>query len=259
MLHRCKIKGSGVIAPDESQSLIGATVTPYESMIPRGLCQCGCGGKTTPSKKTYARIGLKKGDPNWFLPWHANRMPKSNTYPRTIPEKVDAAPFKIDGEYCRALPLSNGGISIVSASDYEWLMQWKWFACRDNAGLFYVSRTGLKGEGLSDKMVKLHRQILGLKHGDSRVGDHIDPWNTLDNRRGNLRIATISQNARNCRRYPANQSGFRGVYLIPRTGRYRVRICIDGRRVSFGSYSTAEEANAVYVVALASYLGPTEN
>jgi hypothetical protein len=188
-------------------------VTPYNPTIPRGLCQCGCGGRTTPSKKTYARLGLVQGDPNWFLPWHIVRFPKDK-YTRRLPEMEEAKPFKVGGEYCRFIRLSNGGICIVSASDYEWLMQWNWHWRCDTSGSIYVHRTGLKAEGLMDKSVAMHRFILGLKHGDPRVGDHVNR-NTMDNRRGNIRIATLSENARNAD-YALGKTGLRGVYYEPK-------------------------------------------
>lgn len=215
------------------------------SDIPVGLCQCGCGQPTLLSPKTYSKRGVRKGDHLSYVHGHQQRKEKLS-YTRNLPPVEDAVPFKVENEYCRALPLRNGGICIVSACDYEWLMQWNWHWRRDSSGAIYVFRTGLKSEGLKDKSVAMHRQILDLKHGDSRVGDHINPWNTLDNRRGNLRAVTISQNARNCRTSTPNRSGFKGVHFDPRKNRFRVRLCIDGRKISFGYCRTAEEANAIY-------------
>lgn len=41
--------------------------------IPAGLCQCGCGGKTTPAPITSRARGLKKGEPARYMMGHANR------------------------------------------------------------------------------------------------------------------------------------------------------------------------------------------
>jgi hypothetical protein len=46
------------------------------------------------------------------------------------------------------------------------------------------------------KKVYLHRAILGLEAGDVRQCDHINR-DTLDNRRANLRMATVLENAHN--------------------------------------------------------------
>lgn len=72
---------------------------------------------------------------------------------------------------------------------------------------------------------------------DHRNGD------TLDNRRENLRPASRSENALNCR--PRKDgTGHRGV--SPDRGRFRVRITVNGNRVSIGTFKTLEEASKAY-------------
>jgi hypothetical protein len=39
--------------------------------IPKGFCQCGCGGKTNIAKWTNKKRGLIKGEPNKFINRHA--------------------------------------------------------------------------------------------------------------------------------------------------------------------------------------------
>jgi hypothetical protein len=39
-----------------------------------GFCQCGCGGRTTPSRQSIARDGIKKGEPRKFLRGHNVRL-----------------------------------------------------------------------------------------------------------------------------------------------------------------------------------------
>lgn len=221
-------------------------MTSSRKTVPFGLCHCGCGEKTAVSKKTYSRLGVRKGQPNLYVLWHQGRAPKRGHF-RKLKEKVDAAPFKLRGEYCRVIPLNDGLFCIVSEPDYEWLMKWNWYASRDNSGMLYVNRTGLTSEGLGDKRVRMQRQVLGLERGDPRVGDHIDPWDTLDNSRSNLRIASLAQNARNCKvEYALPSSGARGVSFDRRKNRFRVRVCANGTKYSFGTYVTAEEASMVY-------------
>ena len=92
------MKVSGGCTPDESQSLEGATVTPPETIIPYGYCHCGCGEKTKISKENHPSRGVFKGEPRTFLPGH-----NANTRQVVIEE---AKPFKIDGVYCRLIPLT---------------------------------------------------------------------------------------------------------------------------------------------------------
>lgn len=92
----------------------------------------------------------------------------------------------------------------------------------------------------------MHREILGLQYGDPRKGDHIDSGNTLLNIESNLRIVNSSQNAQNKRMDRNASSGFKGVYLDKRTGKYLVRIMLDHKSKHLGYTKTAEEGHALY-------------
>jgi hypothetical protein len=76
--------------------------------------------------------------------------------------------------------------------------------------------------------------------------DHIDrdPGN---NRWGNLREATLSQNQANSVR--RNRLGFKGVSHDPRWGkpRYYASIISGGRDLHIGAFDTPEEAHAAYL------------
>lgn len=124
-----------------------------------------------------------------------------------------AVPFKIDGVYCRLIPLSRGLYAIVWESDYEWLMQWKWHAYFDKKGrCWYAARNTLARHGKRHS-VSMTREIMGLGIGDQREVDHKNTGDTLDNRRSNLRICEHRQNSRNRRRNSKNSSGIKGVYI----------------------------------------------
>ena len=87
--------------------------------IPFGECHCGCGGKTNIAVSTDREAGRFIGLPFKFIRGHSSII-------RPIID--DAVPFKIEGVYCRLIPLTQGQYAIVWESDYRWLMQWKWFA-----------------------------------------------------------------------------------------------------------------------------------
>lgn len=79
--------------------------------------------------------------------------------------------------------------------------------------------------------------------------DHIN-GNKSDNRIENLRIASHSQNCQNKRKaLPSSKSGLIGAMFDNTTGRYRSRIWVGKKRISLGSFKTAEEAHAAYIEA----------
>lgn len=71
--------------------------------------------------------------------------------------------------------------------------------------------------------------------------DHLDRDRT-NNRWGNLRLATDSLNNANTPARRNNASGFKGVSLVKRSGRYAARI----KRQHIGYFSTPEAAAMAY-------------
>lgn len=84
--------------------------------------------------------------------------------------------------------------------------------------------------------------------------DHIDN-NPKNNRIENLRPCTSAQNQFNSRRKCNNQSGFKGVvfhaHCVNRP--WQAKLGLAGKTISFGYYSTPEEASAAYVRGVAKY------
>lgn len=76
--------------------------------------------------------------------------------------------------------------------------------------------------------------------------DHKDR-DGLNNRWVNLRIATLSQNAANAKRYSTNSSGFKGVTYHRGVGRWQAQIKKDGKNFYLGLHDTPETAHAAYV------------
>lgn len=104
--------------------------------------------------------------------------------------------------------------TLVAKEDYEILSKVPWTS---SAKLDYATCTMTEinklrfGISVNEKSLKLHRFLLGLGVGDPSVGDHINR-NTLDNRRCNLRVATLPNNAANSRKWePETTSIFKGV------------------------------------------------
>jgi hypothetical protein len=88
----------------------------------------------------------------------------------------------------------------------------------------------------------LHRAVMGLEPGDPRRIDHIN-GNTLDNRRSNLRIATVAQNAQN-QGSRGGSSEHRGVTWDRSRGKWMATAMLDGRRRTIGRFDSEDEAAA---------------
>ena len=73
--------------------------------------------------------------------------------------------------------------------------------------------------------------------------DHFD-GDKVNNRFGNLRLVSRKQNLENQKLHRDNGTGYRGVTLDKRTGRYVARIIHYGRGFHIGVYDTALEAAA---------------
>ena len=141
------------------------------------------------------------------------------------------------------IPLTQGQVAIVDDIDYEYLMQWKWFAHRDY-GRPHEKYRPARNVRVDNKRTtrRMYHEIadrMGLKY---KIIDHIDQ-NPLNNRRSNLRSATNSQNLSNRGRQRNNTSGFRGVDFVRARGEYRARVKVNGKEFCLGHFDTAIEAS----------------
>ena len=203
--------------------------------IPFGLCHCGCGARTAISKQNCLRYGWIMGMPKFYVFGHRRIRPKIE----------DAVPFKIDGDLCRVIPLTQGLVAIVDVFEYERLMQWKWHAFHPVDRYTYYAQRQEKC-----RMIRMHSVILPLT--DGRTPDHKN-GNGLDNRHSNLRPGTRGEQILNGRMRRNNTSGHRHVSNFK--GRWVVTMRVDGNPKWFGSYISYEEACQVADEMSAKYHG----
>jgi HNH endonuclease/AP2 domain len=84
--------------------------------------------------------------------------------------------------------------------------------------------------------------------------DHRD-GDVTNNRWKNLRLATRSQNNANRRRPRNNTSGYKGVHLFRRLGKWGAHIGKNGQTIHLGTFETPQAAHAAYVKAARKLFG----
>lgn len=147
-------------------------------------------------------------------------------------------PIEIRGEL-GIVPLTKGYEALIDASDADDVGRYNWSAGTFQNGAIYALRHDRSRGG----NVLLHREIMGPL--SNMVVDHID-GNTLDNRRSNLRCAEWWQNIVNQKKSSRNTSGYRGVSLHQKSGRWCAQIKRGDRRVHLGYFDEKDDAARAY-------------
>ena len=201
------------------------------------------------------RILLRRGTRRLQLDW--SRRPPYKTRL--------AVPFQLDGrgkamsqpEDFKVIPLTKGAVALVSPEDWSRLVVFSWQAQYVGRALYAV-RSSKSGD--KSKAVWMHREILGAKTGE-RVDHRTHPGGkVVDNRRGNLRLATPRQNQHNRRkgslRGRATSSAFKGVSWNARSRNWHAYINPPGRkRLNLGRFPTEALAARAYDLAAVEHFG----
>ncbi len=135
--------------------------------------------------------------------------------------------------------LTQGLVAIVDEEDYQRLSAFKWYAHRRNDGnAFYATRHSYKHGKQST--ILMHREVLCAEKG--QMVDHIDTYQTLDNRKANLRFVDLRQNQANRRKQRNNTSGFKNVYWRADRKRWVVFLSVDGNQKYIKSFKNFDDA-----------------
>ncbi len=135
----------------------------------------------------------------------------------------------------KEIQLTQGFVALVDDEDYDYLMQWKWYAKKQKYS-YYANRYE------NGKLIHMHRVILKIDN-PNLYGDHKD-HNGLNNQRKNLRIATKLQNNKNKTSHKNAASRFLGV--SSHNERWRARITINYKNKSLGVFKSESEAAMAY-------------
>lgn len=143
------------------------------------------------------------------------------------------------------IPLVNSDMTAqIDDADAPLVAGFAWWL-HSTGQLNYAYGVRLPRKFKGERVVKMHRHILGLQKGDSSV-DHID-GNGLNNSRTNLEPITAAQNLQKANFDPARNprkvhSKYRGVSFLGWYGKYLAYVNCEGKREYLGYFDTDVEA-----------------
>ena len=140
----------------------------------------------------------------------------------------------------KELILPSGHITLIDTEDWELIRQYRWAASVGEWGIYVIANNWHIG---GKDPLKMHRLILNAPA--NRQVDHKN-HDGLDNRRGNLRLATPSQNGGNTRIGKNNTSGYKGVSWHKTSHKWVAAITINYKKHSLGLWSDPWKAAQAY-------------
>ncbi len=135
----------------------------------------------------------------------------------------------------------DGLVALVSVGDEHLLVPYRWRVLQAPQALYAVATDPY---GPSGSTVYMHRVIVGASRPNDQV-DHIN-HNGLDNRRDNLRLVTVQQNAMNRVSRKGSSSQFKGVSWDSRERKWKAATNYQRRTRSLGYFTSEVEAANAY-------------
>lgn len=136
-------------------------------------------------------------------------------------------------------------VVLIDDEDYALIKDYKWHVMCDKGNFYARCNTFVNGKRKSPKM---HRVIMRVSHIERPHVDHKN-GNGLDNRKSNLRLATIAENSRNVGTNSRSVTGYKGVSLYTKNhmaGWYAVRLRKKNKTYFGGYFKDVIEAAKKY-------------
>lgn len=202
----------------------------------RWECQCNCENHT----KTFPTgSDLKSGKAQSCGCLRIENTQKSNKI-----NKKKFNQYDLSGEYGIGFASNTNNEFYFDLEDYDKIKNYCWFEHIDDKDYHSICSR----DPDSDKIIKLHH-VLGLF-----MPDHINR-NPLDNRKENLRQATVSENAMNRSKYKNNTSNVSGVCWRKDTLKWRSYIQVGNETYNLGSFVNKDNAIIARLSAEVKYFG----
>jgi hypothetical protein len=138
------------------------------------------------------------------------------------------------------VPLTQGAFALIDAADADAVLRYHWHL--HSSG--YAARPRRAEDGPGPGAIFMHRAI--LEAPDGTVVCRQPGSSRRDNRRGNLRLATLAQSRVGVALRRDNRSGYRGVTWCKRYGTWQAQIQVDGKRHFLGYFTDKEDAARAY-------------
>lgn len=145
-------------------------------------------------------------------------------------------------ENMREIELTLNMTAIVDDGDFDRLSKFTWYAKPGRQTSYAITNINKNG---SHKHIRMHRMIMGLEDSPYPLIDHKNR-NGLDNRRDNLRIATVNQNRWNAGVGRMHTSKYKGVSWDKNRGKWTSHICKNGKQNNIGRFDNEIDAALAY-------------
>ena len=202
----------------------------------RWWCECDCGN---PDLVLVYASHLKDGHTTSCGCYHLKTLKEKN-------KKYNK--YNLDNNY--GIGYCNDGTEFYfDLEDYDKIKDYYWWKDKDGYLCSYY-----KNDNNKKTTIKMHRIIMGAK--DSIFIDHILGEDTRnDNRKYNLRFATVNENNENHKLRRDNTSGVTGVGWDKKSEKWRARISINNKEICLGYYNELSQAIKVRKEAEEKYFG----